>query len=157
MFGLALKIVSYAANLIFPADVPLFFITSALRALTGGPMMVYGGIYLLNTIEYGEYKTGIRANHLILSMRSVWGKIGSGLGGALIGWLLAAGGYDGNALIQALPARKMIINIYLLIPLIASAATFILMSAYDLDKKYDGIAGVLKERKLIAGRLDLLD
>jgi GPH family glycoside/pentoside/hexuronide:cation symporter len=147
MAGLAIKIATYAVNLMFPANTWLFFAFSALRAVTGAPMMVYGGILLLNTIEYGEYRTGIRANHLILSVNSVWGKIGSGLGGALIGWLLAFGKYDGAALVQALPAQKMINCIYFLIPLLAAAVTFVLMSFYDLDKKYDGIMDEWKNRR----------
>jgi GPH family glycoside/pentoside/hexuronide:cation symporter len=111
--------------------------------------MVYSGIYLLNTIEYGEYKTGVRANHLIVSVSSVWNKIGAGLGGALIGWLLSAGGYNGDAPVQADPAQKMIVNIYYLIPMVAAVLTYILMLFYDLDKKYEGIAEELKKRDKI--------
>jgi GPH family glycoside/pentoside/hexuronide:cation symporter len=147
MAGLALKILTYAINILFPANIWLFFAFSALRALTGGPMMVYGGIFLLNTIEYGEYKTGVRANHLIVSVSSVFGKIGSGLGGALIGWLLSLGRYDGALAVQEPLAQNMIVNIYFLIPLVAAAATFVLMAFYNLDKRYDGIAEELKMKK----------
>jgi GPH family glycoside/pentoside/hexuronide:cation symporter len=74
----------------------------------------------------------------------IWAKIGAGVGGALIGWLLSFGGYDGAAAAQNARAQNAICAIYLLIPLIAAAATFVLMALYDLDKKYDGILASMK-------------
>jgi len=133
--GLAVKIITLAINFFHPANLPLFLGFAALRGLMSGPMMVYSSVYLLNTIEYGEYKTGIRANHLIVSISSVWTKIGAGLGGALMGWLLNSGGYDGAARVQSIAAQNMIVSVYFLIPLVASVVTFILLSMYDLDRQ----------------------
>lgn len=142
--GLAIKTVTFAVNLLFPANIPLFLTFTAIRGFVGSPMMIYGGVYLLNTIEYGEYKTGVRANNLIVSVSSVAGKIGSGFGGALIGWLLGLGGYVGTAAVQPEAARSMIVYICFLVPIIAAAAQFALLCFYNLDKKYAHIMAKLQ-------------
>ena len=145
--GLAIKIATYAINFISPGNLALFLCFTALRSFVGAPLMLNSSVYLLNTIEYGEFKTGILANHLILSVSSVCSKIGSGFGGALIGWMLAFGGYDGLEAVQTTSARNMIIAIYFLIPLIVSAICFILLSRYKLDEKYQYIIDVINRRK----------
>jgi GPH family glycoside/pentoside/hexuronide:cation symporter len=145
--GLAIKAATLFLNLLQPSSVVMFIGLAALRSIAGAPMMIYGNVYLLNTIEYGEYISGIRANHLIVSVSSVWSKIGSGIGGALIGWLLSLGGYDGTAAVQGEYAITAITNVYFLIPFIASAVLLALMSMYSLDKKYTEITAKLKARK----------
>lgn len=149
--GLVIKIVTLGLNVLYPDNIPMFLALAVLRSLAGSPMMIYGGVYMLNTIEYGEYKIGIRANHLMVSVSSVAGKIGAGLGGALIGWLLGFGGYDGTAAVQPDAVRNMIVYIYFLVPLVAGAAQCILLCFYDLDKKNAHILQTLKERASVAG------
>lgn len=145
--GLAIKIISFAINMALPTNLPLFIAFTAIRGFAGAAQMVYGGVYLLNTIEYGEYKTGIRANSLVVTVSSVGTKIGSGIGGALIGWLLAFSGYIGGAAEQPAPVQAMIVCIYFFIPLLATAAQLALLCFYNLDKKYDRIVQTLRERK----------
>jgi hypothetical protein len=40
----------------------------------------------------------------------------------------------------------MIVRIYLFIPLIAASVTFLLLTRYDLDKRYEQVAEALKTR-----------
>jgi GPH family glycoside/pentoside/hexuronide:cation symporter len=148
--GLAIKAATLFLNLLQPGSIVLFIGLGALRSIAGAPMMIYSSVYLLNTIEYGEYTTGIRANHLIVSVSSVWSKVGSGLGGALIGWMLSFGGYDGTAAVQGASALAAITNVYFLIPLVTSVVLLALMSMYNLDEKYAGIATELRKSREIA-------
>ena len=149
--GLVVKIITFGINLYNPVNLVLFISFTALRSFMNAPQIMYGSVYLLNTIEYGEYKTGIRANNLIISVSSVWSKIGAGLGGALTGWLLSLGGYDGMAAVQAVSAQNMIIVTYFFIPMVASVIMLILFMMYDLDKQYDHVLKKLKHRRNISG------
>lgn len=46
------------------------------------------------SIDYNEYKYGVRMVAISNSASSFGGKVGSGLGTSIIGWFLAAVGYD---------------------------------------------------------------
>ena len=84
-------------------------------------------------------------------MSNVWSKIGAGLGGAIIGWMLNFGGYDGLAQVQSLSAQNMIVYAYFFIPMVVAIVALILIYMYDLDKEYNQIIEVLKMRKSSLG------
>lgn len=50
-----------------------------------------------DTIDYGEWKTGVRTEGLVNSACSFGYKIGNGIGSALLGLILEIGGYIGEA------------------------------------------------------------
>ena len=145
--GLIIKSITLMINFCFPANLPLFIGFTVLRSLTRTPLLVFSSVYLLNTIEYGEYKTGTRAGSMIVSISGLWNKVGAGIGGALVGWLLSYGGYDSDASVQSILAQNIIVVISFLIPLITTVVILILLSMYDLDKQYDSIIESLRERK----------
>jgi len=147
ILGLVFKAASLIVIFFFPYNVPVFVSMQALRSFSYGPLMALMNVFLLNTIEYGEYKTGVRADSIIVSMSSFFNKIGTGLGGALIGWLLAFGGFLSHSEIQPESVNPTIIFIFCAIPAIAAITQIILLTFYDLDKKYADITKNLKERK----------
>ena len=68
------------------------------------------------------------------SASSFGGKVGSGLGTSIIGWFLAAVGYDA-ALTAAPAATKMAIYGFTIVtPLVIFVIMFILVSKFDLEK-----------------------
>jgi len=119
----------------------------ALRSLSSGPLMALTNVFLLNTIEYGEYKTGIRADSLIVTVSGFGNKVGMGLGAALIGWLLAFGGFISNSEIQPETIGNTIVLIYCLIPAIIAGFQITALLFYDLDKHYDDIVNKLKLKR----------
>jgi len=146
MLGLIFKVISLVMIYIFPTNVTLFVLMQALRSIAYAPLMALMGVFLLNTIEYGEYKTGIRADSMLVSSSSFVNKIATGLGGAMIGWLLAFGGFLSHSEVQPESVGPTIIFIFCAIPAIAGTIQIILLAFYDLDKKYAGITELLKKR-----------
>lgn len=100
---------------------------------------------LADTIEYGEWKSGIRSEGIVYSAGSFGTKVGSGLGGAIVGWTLALGGYVGTAEVQSDSALQILKNMYLYSPLVISALTLLILIFYKLDKKFPQIIKELKE------------
>ena len=131
--GMAVKIVTLIINYLYPYNLLLFFSLTAIRSLTGAPLMVYSSVLLLNTIEYGEQLTGVRSNQSIVSASSFMSKIGAGLGGAMIGWLLSYGGYEAVKTIQGPGVLNTITAIYYLMPMAAAVLSSVLISMYKLD------------------------
>ncbi|MDR3596844.1 MFS transporter [Clostridium sp.] len=99
-----------------------------------------------DTIEYGEWKTGIRIEGLTNSASSFGFKVGGGLGAAMIGWILAAGGYVGSAQVQSASAIFAIKSLYIYLPIIITIVQIIILFAYKLDKEYPSILQDLSER-----------
>lgn len=93
------------------------------------------GNMVVECIEYGEWKTGKRVEGLMGSIQSVMNKVGSGIGGAIGGMLLAMAGYDGT--LEALPssAMNMIIAMCTVIPAILIAIFILIFRKYDLEKQ----------------------
>lgn len=61
-----------------------------------------------DTIDYGEWRTGVRTEGLVNSACSFGYKIGNGIGSALLGLILEIGGYVGEAATQTVSALTSI-------------------------------------------------
>lgn len=118
---------------VFRGDGNLLIISLALRGMGFGVTnSLYYGM-LADTVDFGEWKTGIRATAVTTSAASVGNKLGSGIGSALIGLALSGAGYDGLAEIQSASAVFCIRAIFVFLPLILYAALILLMCFYKLD------------------------
>ncbi|MFP3398003.1 MFS transporter [Brevibacterium sp. H602] len=114
-----------------------------------GKAAIMGVVFamLADTMEYGEWKTGIRIEGLIYSGASMGIKIGTGLGSALIGWGLAASGYLGGQETQSAEAVSMISNLFIWVPTLVSVLMAVLLYFFKLDKQYPQILEELRAMK----------
>ena len=101
---------------------------------------------IADSIEYGEYKTGTRAEGFVYSAASLGVRVGSALASAVIGWVLGAYGYDGKLAVQSATAMKGIRIMFYYAPLAVFVAILFLLLFYKLDREYDTIMSVLEER-----------
>jgi len=87
---------------------------------------------MIDTIDYGHWKTGAHLNGLVFSAVVFFIKLGVAFGGAFAGWLLAY--YDYQPDIQQLDATKHGIQIsFTLYPAIGSVLVAFVMRWYILD------------------------
>lgn len=125
----------------------IFLIASL--ALRGAGFGVVNSLYygmLADSVDYGQWKTGIRAAAVTTSAGSVGQKLGSGLGAALIGLALSACGYSGLAAVQTEAAISCIRFFFIQFPVILYAALLVLMYFYDLDGKLPEIKRQLGQK-----------
>lgn len=118
-------------------------------ALRGCGFGVVNSLYygmLADSVDYGEWKNGIRAAAVTTSAGSVGQKVGSGVGAALLGFALSAAGYDGLAAVQTESAVGCIRFIFIIVPIVLYAALLVLMRFYDLDEQLPGIKRDLEQR-----------
>lgn len=120
------------------------------KAISGGalPMAAVSiGAMIADTVEYGEWKTGVRNEGLLFASESMGMKIGLGIGGALSGWILGLGGFVSGQATQTpgvITAIKFI-NIHAVY--IICIVAIILLLFYKLDEEYPRIIEDLKERR----------
>ncbi|MBN2853054.1 MAG: MFS transporter [Clostridia bacterium] len=134
-------------RMFFPYSLLITLIFGAFTTFATIPLMAVGGVLVNNTIEYNEYKFGKRLVGMSNSASSFGAKIGSGLGAAMIGWILALGHYDGKLAEQMTPALNSIIVLTIWIPGVLLVGLYLLLRQYDLDIKYAKIVNELEARK----------
>ena len=99
-------------------------------------------------MDYGEWKTGKRLEGIIFAGSSMGGKIGLGLGGAILAIMLAIGGYDGSATSQTQSALDAItITFTWWYSLGTIACIIILFFLRRLERQMPQIRAELEERR----------
>ena len=122
-------------------------ISMGLRGIGFGAFssVIYG--MLADTVEYGEWKTGVRTQAINVTANGVGQKIGSGLGTAAFGGLLTMCGYNGMAEVQTASAVSCIHIIFIVAPIAIYLILIVLAWMFKLDKQFPQIQKELEERK----------
>lgn len=146
--GEVITLIGYLIMLIDITNIALIVTGTIIRGIGKAP--INGSMFAMlgDTIEYGEWKTGIRNEGMVYSGGSMGIKIGSGLGTAVIGWVLAFGGYVGGGGTQTSAALLSIQSLFIYIPMAITVILIILMLFYRLDKIYPRIISDLKARSV---------
>lgn len=148
MTGAAIMIVGYGIMGIGAERLPVLIAGCMLRGVGNAGISACMFAMVTDTIEYGEWKTGIRTEGLINSAASFGQKIGNGLNNVVMGAILAAGGYVGTAATQTASAISAIKVSYIYVPIVLTVAQIIVLAFYHLDKEYDTILENIKKRRI---------
>ena len=111
------------------------------------PMMCLVGVMTAMSIDYNEYKYGVRMVAISNSASSFGGKVGSGLGTSIIGWFLAAVGYDAAQTVAPAATKMAIYGFAIVTPLVIFVIMFILVSKFDLEKTLPAMKEEIAKRK----------
>lgn len=98
-------------------------------------------------VDYGEWKSGVNTAGTLSAVNGFIGKVGMAVASSVGAALLAAGGFDANAAVQASSAQTAITAMYIWVPVVMNIASVITMAFYDLDKIYPDIVKELDERR----------
>lgn len=141
IFGYALMVIS---NLVIFFSTPetmssstmmfLMCVSNAANGLVTG--LIYGMVP--DTVEYGQWKSGIRTDGFIYASTSLSMKLGGAVGPFLLGILLNAAGYVPNV-VQTESSLHMINVCMNLMPVVLSAIAIILLFCYKLNRKQHSI------------------
>ncbi len=147
LWGWLLILVSYVPLLMAMTSVPVLIVSAVIRGIGYACVMGVQFAIIGDSVEYGEWKTGVRSEGLVFSAQSFGCKVGMGLGNALIGALLSWGGYDGELAVQPDSAITVIKVLYIGMPMIVAVLQMLLMIPYTIEKEYDQMNRELAERK----------
>jgi glucuronide carrier protein len=105
-----------------------------------------------DTVEYGEYQTGIRTEGATYAAFSFIRKVGQAAGAALAAFSLSFVGYDGSVAVQSAETVQGIQLALSVLTAIALLAAFLCMYSYPLtEKRFAQIVTIIKERQAAAG------
>lgn len=108
-------------------------IGSGLSTISVIPITVMINIYLIECMDYGEWKNGIRIEGQIASINNFAGKVGTAFASGVVG-VLALVGYDGTLEVQSVTTNNMIFILYNIFPLVLMVIMVILSYRYKINE-----------------------
>jgi GPH family glycoside/pentoside/hexuronide:cation symporter len=136
----------YVLTALAGTNLQIILISNVIKGIGNAGMAACMFAMVSDTIEYGEWKSGLRTEGLINSATSFGQKVGIGLSSGVFGWILAAGGYVGGAATQTSSALFALSSAYIYIPLLITIIVIGILFAYKLDKEYPNILKELQAR-----------
>lgn len=118
----------------YMGNVPLMLLFSAAASIGMSPLQGDMNALIASCSEYTFRTKHRRIDGTMYSCSSLGVKIGSGVGTALAGWLLAAGGYVANAAVQPQSCINMLYLMYLWIPMIINLLITVLLSRLKVEQ-----------------------
>ena len=110
------------------------------------PMMCLAGTLTSMAMDYNDYKYHNKIIGMSASASSFGGKVASGIGASLVGWILGIVGFTGNMDVITPAVRYGIYTFSLYIPLAMFFGLFIMISKFDLEAKYGDMMKAIAER-----------
>ena len=129
-------------RMVAPMNQILFLVANAVIMYATIPLISVLPAMTLNTAEQNMQNSGVRITGMTNASNSFVGKLGSGVAGSLIGWVLGAGGFDAfNAgtigLTSGLKTAVFTLNTY--IPFAMFLIIFLFLFKYDYEEKLPAI------------------
>jgi len=134
LIGLALQIVGSVIVIVNPTDFTIVLIGLLVRGVGSVPFAAGMVAMVADVVDYGEWKFGARIDGLTYSAVAFGQKVGSGVGGAAVGWVLAAGDYQSLATEQPESAVAAIQAAFVWLPLILIVLTAVVVYFLDVEK-----------------------
>jgi GPH family glycoside/pentoside/hexuronide:cation symporter len=113
--------------------IPLIILGKVLSNLGLGLAMGLKFAMIADTVDYGEWRSGVRAQGLLMAASTFGVKFGMGIGGAIAAWILSLGGYVANKP-QSSSALFAIEFNFVWIPIICYILGIIAVMFYRLEK-----------------------
>lgn len=151
LIGCVIGAVACTVRVFTPYSLISCIVGGAFASFATMPIMCVSGAMVNNCVEYNEWKFDKRMVGMSNSASSFGSKVGSGIGGSLIGWLLAIAGYQAAVATQPGSVNIAIFAFAIYIPLALFVIMGILFKMYDLEKIYPSIIADLQERRKAKG------
>lgn len=125
----------------------MVLLSSIVRGIGGA---FYGAVMwamISDTVDYGEWVTGLRMEGLTNSASSFGYKVGNGVGTALLGVILSASGYVATATTYSSETIFHINLAFWILPTVIAILILGILYFYRLDQEFDQVIGDLQNRK----------
>lgn len=133
--GLVTAIIGNVIKYFAGANVSMILVGSLVSMIPGAAaLMMIGSIFVIQCMDYGEKKTGIRVEGMVNSVYGFATKVGSGVSSGLLGLLMGAAGFVSGAPEQGASALTAIRWGYSLVPAIVCLVMLIILHFYTLEK-----------------------
>lgn len=147
MISLIIGIAGSVVRIFFPDSLIVLMTAGQLTSFAIIPLMCVCGTMNTMAMDYNDYLYGNKIVGMSASASSFGSKVAGGLGGSLIGWILAAVNYDPNATVTTTAVRYGIYAFSIYIPLAMMVALLLLTSRFDIENRYTEILRTIQACK----------
>lgn len=137
-------------RLLNPSSVGVSFLSSIFFNLGFPSFTIFVNTMVIDCMDYGEYKNGVRLEGTLAAVQSVANKVGTAVGIGIGGVLLRIAGYDGTLNVQSASANSMIIGLSTWIPALLCIVFAVIYHFYDLDRQLPEIRRELGNKQNLA-------
>jgi sugar (glycoside-pentoside-hexuronide) transporter len=110
------------------------FALAAVSSLGFSVVSTMGWAMLPDTVEYGEWKTGVRTEGILYALFSFSQKLSTAMAGGVVAWTLATSGYQAGQAHQSAGALTGIVSTLGVLPLGFLVLSLVAVAFYRLDK-----------------------
>ena len=147
ILGSIISIIGSSTIFIAGSNLPFLLLGAVLAGIGFGPQISLTYSMMADCVDYGEWKSGVRAQALLGAGGTFGTKLGTAIGGIALTICLTIGGYVANQP-QGPAALTAITFAFIVIPIIVLVLTIIVLLFYKLDGKYYAkIRSELAERR----------
>lgn len=147
MAGCVIALIGAVIMLIDPENLTVLLISTVINTIGMAPISICVFAMLGDTAAYGEWKTGIKNEGIVFSATTFAEKVGNALGSSMTAFVLALGGFVGNAISQSTEAVISMKVCMIGFPILIAVLAVVILKFYKLDAQYPTIMKELKERK----------
>lgn len=147
IYGSILSLITYLGIYAFNQIVILILIFAFFNALGKGISSTLIYSFTSDTVEYGQWKTGKRAEGFIYSAQSFATKAAAGLGAFILGIVLEITKYDADLIVQNNSVRLGILFVFIIIPFVLNILQILIISKYDLSE--EKFKQILEELRMV--------
>lgn len=140
----------FLLRLINVRSIPLMIVTRFLRSTGITTVYMFINVLVMDCMDYGEWKNGIRNEGVISCANGLMCKVGTAFGLGICGVFLGWSGFDAALKVQTASANNMLIALETVVPAACCLILYILLRVYNLDTMLPQIKKELEERH--AGR-----
>lgn len=140
--GLAVNLIASVVRAVFPANIVMLMVTTIFIAVSTLPLMYFFGLFLMDCMDYGEWKLGYRVESCYSALKSTGEKIAAGLASGFGGIFMSITGFVSGSEAQTAGAINGIYVLMMILPVIIGAAMLIVIHFYKLD---DQIVNIKEE------------
>ncbi len=130
------SVVSVLSFLVGYRNLAVVLILTAIRGIGYSVPIILTGMFTVDCVEYGAYKSGHRLEGITFSAQTFTAKLTSAISGATSSFLLAFYGYKAN-MVQSEEALKGIFKMFTLFPVIGYVLMFIIILFFYKLKESD--------------------
>ena len=113
-----LGIIGMAIRTVGGPNMATILIGGAFQGLGLMPISLMINTYIIDCMDYGEWKTGVRVEGMIASVINFSNKAGGAVASGVVGLVMGLAGYDGNLAVQSEGAMNAIVGLYNWFPLL---------------------------------------
>lgn len=134
-FSTLISFFATGIRVFMPSSLLATIVFGAISAFGSIPPMALIGVLTQQCADYNEYEYGDRMLGMTNAAIGFGGKVGTGLGTALIGILLSLGAYDASLTVQSESAIYAIYSFSIYVPAVLYLLMYIALRKFDLEEK----------------------